>query len=85
MKSSMEARVWCKVLKETSSTVSIELIRTGSQRMVRRRASMYFKDLTPDTKYQIWCYAESKEGIPMKQSLEEVMISTRTTERTNIL
>lgn len=85
VKSSMEARVWCKVVKETSSTVSIELVRTGSQRIVRRRASMYFKDLTPDTKYQIWCYAESKEGIPMKQSLEEVMISTRTTERTSIL
>ena len=48
--------------------------------MVRRRASLYFKDLIPNTEYQIWCYAESKEGIPMKQSLEEVKLTTRTLE-----
>ena len=80
VKSSMESRVWCKVLKEDVSDVSIDLIQTGSQRMVRRRASLYFKDLTPNTEYHIWCYAESKEGVPMKQSLEEVKLTTRTLE-----
>ena len=80
VKSSMESRVWCKVLKEATSDVTTDLIRTGSQRMVRRRASLYFKDLIPNTEYQIWCYAESKEGIPMKQSLEEVKLTTRTLE-----
>ena len=80
VRSSMESRIWCKLSKTTPTNLSPEWVKTGINRFVRSRVSLQLSGLEPATVYQVWCYAESKAGIPMEASLDDVKIQSSTLE-----
>ena len=65
VKANLECRVWC-VQTDLQANLTVAEVKESQYRYVRERASIYFSDLSPDTDYAIWCYAETKAGVAMK-------------------
>lgn len=81
VRSTMEARVWCRIDETPSQPfMTVELVKTGKQRFVRDRAAFFFDDLAPNSEYGIWCFAESKTGVSSSQSLQETHVTAKTLE-----
>ena len=38
----------------------------------------HFSDLLPATEYGVWCYAETKDGVPMKEKPKEKVLFVTT-------
>lgn len=81
LKTTVEARIWCKA-EASKNEMTVDMIKTGQQRYVRERVTMFFSDLTPATEYGVWCYAETKEGVGMKESVKEKVIFVTTENST---
>ena len=77
LKTTIETRVWCK-LEDSKSELSVEAIKTGQQRYVPERVTLFFSDLLPATEYGVWCYAETKDGVPMKEKPKEKVLFVTT-------
>lgn len=42
------------------------------------RVTLFFSDLLPATEYGVWCYAETKDGVPMKEKPKEKVLFVTT-------
>ena len=77
LRTTIETRVWCK-LESSKSELTVETIKTGQKRYVPERVTLFFSDLTPDTEYGVWCYAETKDGVAMKEKPKEKVVFVTT-------
>ena len=41
-------------------------------------ADVYVEGLAAETLYQVWCYAETAEGLPMQNTLQSLHVAQRT-------
>lgn len=70
---------WCVALtSETEPTA--EAIKQGAMGVLVEGglADVYLEALEADTLYQVWCYAETAEGLPMQNTLQSLHVAQRT-------
>ena len=67
---SMECKVWCIAKEPAAEAPSVEQVKDGTFRYVRNRASLFFQGLKSETKYDVWCYAETRKGVSAKELVQ---------------
>ena len=61
---SQECKVWCLPVLASDGKKTVDEVKAGTFRFVRNRVSLFFQGLKPQTQYDIWCYGETKNGVP---------------------
>lgn len=61
---SQECKVWCLPVLASDEKKTVDEVKAGTFRFVRNRVSLFFQGLKPQTQYDIWCYGETKNGVP---------------------
>ena len=61
---SQECKVWCLPVLASDVKKTVDEVKAGTFRFVRNRVSLFFQGLKPQTQYDIWCYGETKNGVP---------------------
>lgn len=67
---SMECKVWCVAREPAMGMPSVEQVKDGTFRYVRNRASLFFQGLKSETKYDVWCHAETRRGAAAKELIQ---------------
>ena len=76
---------WCLALPESMEPMepmepTVEAIKQGASGalVAEGLADVYVEALAAETLYQVWCYAETAEGLPMQNTLQSLHTSQRT-------
>lgn len=75
---SLPSMVWCKPVKRGGFQPSIKDLKKTPGYHITEEQLIQFENLRSSTYYSVTCYAESLEGTPMSQSLEEVSKDVKT-------
>lgn len=67
---SIECKVWCIAKEPAADAPSVEQVKDGTFRYVRNRASLFFQGLKSNTKYDVWCHAETRKGVSAKELVQ---------------
>ena len=84
LRSDRPGHAWCLALSEAESTAStvpsVEAIKEGAAGtlVADGLADVYVEGLAAETLYQVWCYAETAEGLPMQNTLQSLHVAQRT-------
>ena len=65
--------VWCTVNKADEKVPSVDEMKRNPMQFVRNKKALVINHLISDTKYDLFCYAESKLGSPMEESIESTL------------